>query len=120
MKRSVADVDPSESAFNAGYEALIAAFEAENPTSISPWKLSIMKLTFRRCRLPCCGEEADIVQLFGTWTANMRNGWPLFLRTCSLGEAQALYYAAPIGGYIVDGVCTVCRRSSTASTAVCW
>lgn len=93
-------------AFNAGYEALIAAFEAENPNidiTLETFDYETYLQTLQTS-MPA-GEEADIVQLFGTWTAEYAERLaPLPADVLSLEEAQALYYAAPIGGYIVDGV----------------
>ena len=51
------------------------------------------------------GEEADILQLFGTWTSQYAERLtPAPDTLMTVAEAEDTFYAAPIGGFIVDGV----------------
>ncbi len=92
--------------FNAGYEALIAAYKKAHPTvdiTLETFDYDTYIQTLQTA-MPA-GQEADIVQLFGTWTAEYAErlaSVPDDVMT--LDEAKKLYYAAPLGGYIVDGV----------------
>jgi multiple sugar transport system substrate-binding protein len=92
--------------FNAGYEALIEAYKKANPTvdiALETFDYDTYIQTLQTA-MPA-GEEADILQLFGTWTAEYAERLaPIPADVMTLEEAQKLYYAAPIGGYIVDGV----------------
>ncbi len=92
--------------FNAGYEAAIEAYKKANPN------VDIVLETFDydtyiqtlQTAMPA-GEEADILQMFGTWTAEYAERLaPLPEDVMSLAEAESLFYAAPLGGYVVDGV----------------
>ncbi len=92
--------------FNEGYQALIDAYQAANPN------VSITLETFEydtyiqtlATSMPA-GEEADIIQLFGTWTSEYAERLaPAPADVMTVDEAQALFYAAPIGGFIVDGM----------------
>lgn len=93
-------------AFNAGYEALIEAYEAEHPDvditlEFFDYDTYIQTL---QTAMPA-GQEADIVQLFGTWTSEYADRLaPVPEDVMTVAEAQGLWYAAPIGGFIVDGV----------------
>jgi len=93
-------------AFNAGYEALIAAYETANPNvdiTLETFEYDTYIQTLQTA-MPA-GEEADILQMFGTWTAEYAERLaPLPESVITLDEAQRLFYAAPIGGYVVDGV----------------
>ncbi len=56
--------------FNAGYEALIQAFKASHPgveITLETFDYDTYIQTLQTA-MPA-GEEADILQLFGTWTA---------------------------------------------------
>ena len=51
------------------------------------------------------GEEADILQLFGTWTSQYYERLaPVPADVMTLEQAKETFYAAPIGGYIVNDV----------------
>jgi len=92
--------------FNEGYEALIDAYQAENPNvtiTLETFEYDTYIQTLATA-MPA-GEEADILQLFGTWTsAYAERLAPAPDDVVTLAEAEDLYYAAPIGGFIVDGV----------------
>jgi multiple sugar transport system substrate-binding protein len=91
--------------FNAGYEALIQAFEAAHPgveITLETFDYDTYIQTLQTA-MPA-GEEADILQLFGTWTAEYAERLaPMPDSVMTLEQAQQLYYAAPIGGYVIDG-----------------
>jgi multiple sugar transport system substrate-binding protein len=96
----------TNNAFIAGYEALIAAYEAEHPDvdiQLEHFDYELYLQTLQTA-MPA-GEEADILQLFGTWTSQYYERLaPVPAEVMSLEQAEDLFYAAPIGGYVVDGV----------------
>ena len=60
----------TNNAFIAGYETLIAAYEAEHPDvdiQLENFDYELYLQTLQTA-MPA-GEEADILQLFGTWTS---------------------------------------------------
>ena len=60
----------TNNAFIAGYETLIAAYEAEHPDvdiQLEHFDYELYLQTLQTA-MPA-GEEADIIQLFGTWTS---------------------------------------------------
>lgn len=90
-------------AFNAGLEALAATYMAAHP------EVTINFETFEydtyiqtlQTAMPA-GTEADIVQMFGTWTCGYAYGGrlaPLPADVLSYEEAEALFFEAPLGGY---------------------
>ena len=49
------------------------------------------------------GEEADILVLFGTWISQYYERLaPVPEKVMSIADAQKIFYAAPIGGYMVN------------------
>ncbi|MBN1260521.1 MAG: extracellular solute-binding protein [Anaerolineae bacterium] len=92
-------------AFNAGYEALIAAYLQENPNveiTLETFDYDLYIQTLQTA-MPA-GEEADILQLFGTWTAQYAERLaPAPDSVMSVEAARNMFYGAPIGGFIVDG-----------------
>ena len=96
----------TNNAFIAGYETLIAAYEAEHPDvdiQLENFDYELYLQTLQTA-MPA-GEEADILQLFGTWTSQYYERLaPVPAEVMTVEEAQQTFYAAPIGGYIVDGV----------------
>jgi multiple sugar transport system substrate-binding protein len=93
-------------AFVQGYDALIAAYEEANPNvdiTLETFEYDLFIQTLQTA-MPA-GEEADIITLFGTWTAQYAERLaPLPESVIDLAEAEELFYAAPLGGYVVDGV----------------
>jgi multiple sugar transport system substrate-binding protein len=93
-------------AFNAGYQALVDAYQAEHPNvtiTLESFDYDTYIQTLQTA-MPA-GEEADIIELFGTWTSEYAERLaPVPEDVLSLAEAQQLYYAAPLGGFIVNGV----------------
>ena len=96
----------TNNAFIAGYETIIAAYEAEHPDvdiQLENFDYELYLQTLQTA-MPA-GEEADILQLFGTWTSQYYERLaPVPAEVMTIAEAEELFYAAPIGGYIVDGV----------------
>ncbi|MEZ0395731.1 MAG: extracellular solute-binding protein [Anaerolineales bacterium] len=96
----------TNNAFIAGYEAAIAAYEAEHPNvdiQLENFDYELYLQTLQTA-MPA-GEEADILQLFGTWTSQYYERLaPVPPEVMTVEEAQQTFYAAPIGGFIVDGV----------------
>jgi multiple sugar transport system substrate-binding protein len=93
-------------AFIAGYEALIAAYEQDHPDvdiQLESFDYELYLQTLQTA-MPA-GEEADILQLFGTWTSQYAERLaPMPDSVLKLEDAQKLFYEAPIGGFTVDGV----------------
>jgi len=92
-------------AFNAGYEAIIAAYTKENPNveiTLETFEYDLYIQTLQTA-MPA-GEEADVLQLFGTWTSQYAERLaPAPGSIMSVAEAEDTFYGAPIGGFIVDG-----------------
>jgi multiple sugar transport system substrate-binding protein len=95
----------TNNAFIAGYEALITAYEAANPNvdiQLENFDYELYLQTLQTA-MPA-GEEADILQLFGTWTSQYYERLaPVPAGVMTVEQAQQTFYAAPIGGFIVDG-----------------
>ena len=93
-------------AFNMGYEALIEAYEGANPNvdiTLETFEYDLYIQTLATA-MPA-GEEADVLQLFGTWTSEYAERLlPVPDHVMTVSQAEDLYYAAPIGGFVVDGV----------------
>ena len=96
----------TNNAFIAGYEALITAYEAEHTNvdiQLESFDYELYLQTLQTA-MPA-GEEADIVQLFGTWTSQYYERLaPVPAEVLTVEEAQGIFYGAPVGGFIVDGV----------------
>jgi multiple sugar transport system substrate-binding protein len=96
----------TNNAFIAGYEPLIAAYETEHPNvdiQLENFDYELYLQTLQTA-MPA-GEEADILQLFGTWTSQYYERLaPVPAEVMTIDQAEQTFYAAPIGGYIVDGV----------------
>jgi len=92
-------------AFNMGYEALIEAYEKAHPNvdiTLETFEYDLYIQTLATA-MPA-GEEADILQLFGTWTSEYAERLaPVPEDVMTLAKAQELFYSAPIGGFVVDG-----------------
>jgi multiple sugar transport system substrate-binding protein len=92
-------------AFNMGYEALIDAYMEANPNieiTLETFEYDTYIQTLATS-MPA-GEEADILQLFGTWTSEYAERLlPVPDNIMALSQAEDLFYAAPIGGFVVDG-----------------
>ena len=96
----------TNNAFIAGYEPLIAAYEAEHPNvdiQLENFDYELYLQTLQTA-MPA-GEEADILQLFGTWTSQYYERLaPVPADVMTIEQAKQIFYAAPIGGYIVNDV----------------
>lgn len=96
----------TNNAFIAGYEALIEAYEKDHPDvdiQLENFDYELYLQTLQTA-MPA-GEEADIIQLFGTWTSQYYERLaPVPANVMTIEEAQQTFYAAPIGGFIVNGV----------------
>ncbi len=92
-------------AFNAGYEAIITAYMKENPNveiTLETFDYDLYIQTLQTA-MPA-GEEADILQLFGTWTSQYAERLaPAPDHVMTVAAAEDTFYGAPIGGFIVDG-----------------
>ncbi len=96
----------TNNAFIAGYEPLIAAYQAEHPNvtiQLENFDYELYLQTLQTA-MPA-GEEADILQLFGTWTSQYYERLaPVPADVMTIDQAKQTFYAAPIGGYIVNDV----------------
>jgi multiple sugar transport system substrate-binding protein len=94
----------TNNAFINGYNAIIAAYEAKNPNvdiQLENFDYELYLQTLQTA-MPA-GEEADILQLFGTWTSQYYERLaPVPESVMTIAQAQETFYAAPIGGFIVD------------------
>jgi len=92
-------------AFNAGYEALIEAYMKENPNveiTLETFEYDLYIQTLQTS-MPA-GEEADILQIFGTWTSEYAERLaPAPESVMTVAEAEDTFYGAPVGDFIVDG-----------------
>jgi len=95
----------TNNAFNAGYDELITAYQTKHPN------VTIQRESFEydlylqtlQTAMPA-GEEADIIQLFGTWTSQYYERLaPVPAEVMSVDKAKELFYSAPVGGFIVNG-----------------
>ena len=93
-------------AFNAGYESLISAYEAGHPNvdiQLETFDYELYLQTLQTA-MPA-KEEADILQLFGTWTSQYYERLaPVPAEVMTVEQARETFYGAPIGGFIVDDV----------------
>ena len=93
-------------AFNAGYQALIDAYMAAHPNveiTLETFEYDTYIQTLQTT-MPA-GEEGDILQMFGTWTSEYAERLtPVPEDVMSIPQAEDMFYAAPLGGFIVDGV----------------
>jgi multiple sugar transport system substrate-binding protein len=95
----------TNNAFITGYDGLIAAYEAAHPNidiQLENFEYSLYLQTLQTA-MPA-GEEADIIQMFGTWTSQYYERLaPVPADVMTIDTAQKTFYSAPIGGFIVDG-----------------
>ena len=93
----------TNNAFNAGYDALITAYQTAHP-NVTIQRESFdyeLYLQTLQTAMPA-GEEADIIQLFGTWTSQYYERLaPVPEDVMTIDQAKNLFYSAPIGGFIV-------------------
>jgi multiple sugar transport system substrate-binding protein len=93
-------------AFNAGYQALIDAYMEKNPNveiTLETFEYDLYIQTLQTA-MPA-GEEADIISLFGTWTAQYAERLaPAPDTIMTVAAAEDTFYHAPVGGFAVDGV----------------
>jgi multiple sugar transport system substrate-binding protein len=94
----------TNNAFNAGYDALITAYQTAHP-NVTIQRESFdyeLYLQTLQTAMPA-GEEADIIQLFGTWTSQYYERLaPVPENVMTIDQAKELFYEAPLGGYIVN------------------
>jgi multiple sugar transport system substrate-binding protein len=90
--------------FNAGLEDLADEYTAQHPNvtfEFETFDYDSYVQTLQTA-LPA-GTEADILQMFGTWTCSYAgNLAPVPESVSTVAEAQEMFFAAPIGGYICD------------------
>jgi multiple sugar transport system substrate-binding protein len=90
--------------FNRGLKDLAAAYTQAHPNVTFEFETFDYDTYIQTLQtaLPA-GTEADILQMFGTWTCSYAgNLAPVPADVISLDQARASFFAAPIGGYICD------------------
>jgi len=90
--------------FNQGLKDLAAAFESENPNVTLEFETFDYDSYIQTLQtaLPA-GTEADILQMFGTWTCSYADNLaPVPSDISTVADAQSAFFEAPIGGYICD------------------
>jgi multiple sugar transport system substrate-binding protein len=90
--------------FNQSLKDLGAAFEDANPNVTIEFETFDYDSYIQTLQtaLPA-GTEADILQMFGTWTCSYADNLaPVPADISSVADAQAAFFEAPIGGYICD------------------
>jgi multiple sugar transport system substrate-binding protein len=96
----------TNNAFITGYNTLITAYETEHPDvdiQLENFDYDLYLQTLQTA-MPA-GEEADILQLFGTWTSQYYERLaPVPSEVMTVDQAKQTFYSAPIGGFIVNGV----------------
>lgn len=91
-------------AFNDGLQKLADAYTAAHPNvtiSFETFDYDTYIQTLQTA-LPA-GTEADILQMFGTWTCSYAaNLAPVPAEVLSLDEAHSKFFDAPLNGYVCD------------------
>lgn len=93
-------------AFQAGNEAIIAKFMEQNPNIEVKYETFEYDLFIQTLQTSMpAGTEADVIEMFGTWVCSYADGGRLSLLPDNLmtyGQAQELFYQAPLDGYYCD------------------
>lgn len=94
----------TNNSFNAGYEALIDKYTASHPNVTIELETFDYELYLQTLQTAMpAGQEADIIQLFGTWTSQYYERLsPAPANVMTVEEAQKTFYSAPIGGFVVN------------------
>jgi multiple sugar transport system substrate-binding protein len=90
--------------FNTGLKDLAAEYQAANPNVTLKFETFDYDSYIQTLQtaLPA-GTEADILQMFGTWTCSYADNLaPVPAEISSLADAQSAFFEAPIGGYTCD------------------
>jgi multiple sugar transport system substrate-binding protein len=90
--------------FNRGLKALAADYTQEHPEVTFEFETFDYDTYIQTLQtaLPA-GTEADILQMFGTWTCSYADNLaPVPTDVTSLTDAQGVFFAAPLGGYVCD------------------
>jgi multiple sugar transport system substrate-binding protein len=90
--------------FNRGLKALADAYTQDHPEVTFEFETFDYDTYIQTLQtaLPA-GTEADILQMFGTWTCSYSDNLaPVPEDVASLSEAQGTFFDAPLGGYICD------------------
>ncbi len=91
-------------AFNDGLQEIADAYMAENPNVTIEFETFDYDTYIQTLQtaLPA-GTEADILQMFGTWTCSYADNLaPTPEDVISLDEAENVFFPAPLQGYVCD------------------
>lgn len=92
--------------FQAANEALVAKFEEQHPNidvQYETFEYDVYIQTLQTS-MPA-GTEADVIQLFGTWTCTYAEGGRLMevpANVMTYEQAQQVFFQAPLDGYYCD------------------
>ena len=93
-------------AWNKANETLIKQFMAENPDIEVKYETFDYDTFIQNLQTSmAAGTEADVIELFGTWTCSYARGGRLLevpAEIMTYEQAQNLYFAAPLSGYYCD------------------
>lgn len=94
----------TNNAFNAGYDALIKSYQDQHPNVTIERESFDYELYLQNLQTAMpAKEEADILQIFGTWTSQYYERLaPMPTDVMTLEEARNQFYAAPIGGFTIN------------------
>ena len=104
--------------FNKAYQELGDAYMAENPDATIEFETFDYDAYIQTLQtsLPA-GNEADILQMFGSWTCSYADNLSTVPESVSsLADAEEAFFPGPLGGYQCDDRSTGCPRSRTSST----
>jgi multiple sugar transport system substrate-binding protein len=90
-------------AFQKGNDEIIAKFKAQNPNIDVVYETFEYELYIQTLQTSmAAGTEADVIEIFGTWTCSYANGGRLMevpADVMTYEQAKELYYQAPLDGY---------------------
>ena len=92
-------------AFNDGLKELATAYSADNPNVTIEFETFDYDTYIQTLQtaLPA-GTEADILQMFGTWTCSYAGNLAAVPSdVVSLADAETAFFPAPLSGYVCDG-----------------
>ncbi len=94
-------------AFQEANKALIDKFAAQNPNITVKYETFDYDTYIQNLQTSmAAGTEADVIEMFGTWTCSYANGGrlaPVPTDVMTYDQAQQIYYKAPLDGYYCGG-----------------
>jgi multiple sugar transport system substrate-binding protein len=94
-------------AFQEGNNQIIAKFMEQNPDIEVTYETFEYDLFIQTLQTSMpAGTEADVIEMFGTWVCSYAEGGrllPMPTSVMSYGQAQDMFFQAPLDGYYCDG-----------------